>query len=264
MNIPNRFWSTASTLLAILIAFVAIISIKGLKEIGYVGKNADTTNTISVEGTGDAVSMPDIATFSFTVTETAKTVADAQAAATTKLNNALKAIRDGGVADKDIQTTSYTINPHYEYQTQVCPANSSYCPGSKQVLTGYDVSQTELIKVRDLSKAGALFTSIGSLGVQNINGLSFSVDQPEAIQAQARSKAIQNAQDKAKELAKELGVSLVRIVSFSENGNYPRPMMYGMGGDSMMVKATSAPVSPEVPAGEQKVTSTVSITYEIL
>lgn len=258
MNIPNKFWSTVIGAIGLLTIFLAIVSIKGIKSIFYVDPN--TTNTITVEGTGDAIAVPDIATFSFSVTETAKTVADAQEQATKKINATLKAVRDGGVKDKDIQTQSYNINPHYEYQGSVCTTYS--CPPSKSVLTGYEVSQSILVKVRDLKKAGALFTAIGALDVQNINGLTFSVDEPEVVKAEARAEAIANAQAKAKLLAKQLGVSLVRIVSFSENNNnYPRPM-YAMGGADML-SAKTASVAPEIPVGEDKVTDTVTITYEI-
>ena len=173
----------------------------------------------------------------------------------------MKTVRDQGVADRDISTQSYNISPHYEYQSATCPAGS-YCPRGKSVLTGYDVSQSIQVKVRDLSKAGIILASIGSLGVRNVNGLDFSVDEPTKVQAEARDKAITDAKSKADVLARQLGVRIVRVVSFSENtGGYPRPMY------SMMSKAVgaedSAPVAPEIPTGEQKVTSNVSITYEI-
>ncbi|MFA6554581.1 MAG: SIMPL domain-containing protein [Candidatus Paceibacterota bacterium] len=259
MNIPEKLWKSLMGVFGLLTIFLIVVSVKEIKSIFYVSPNPIVTNTITVEGTGDAIAVPDIATFSFSVTETAKTVADAQDQATAKMNSALKAIRDGGVADKDIQTQSYSINPHYEYQGSVCSTYS--CPPSKSILTGYEVSQSIVVKVRDLKKAGTLFTSIGTLGVQNIGNLSFSVDEPDVVKAKARAEAIANAQSKAKELAKQLGVSLVRITSFSENNsNYPRPI-YGMGGDMMSAKVSSA--SPEIPVGEQKVTNSVSITYEI-
>ena len=261
MNIPAKFWSLATGLLGMLTIFALILSIKGIKEIRYVGSNPDVTSTINVDGTGYAISMPDIATFSFSVTETAKTVAAAQEAATKKINAALKTVEDAGVAKKDVSTESYNINPHYEYQTTAC-ANGSYCPG-KNVLTGYDVSQSISVKVRDLAKAGSILASIGSLGVQNVNGLSFSVDKPEAVQAEARAKAIADAREKAAVLADKLGVSLGRVVNFSENaGGYPRPLLYAMSAKAPGA-TDSAQVTPEIPTGEQKVTSTVSITYEI-
>jgi uncharacterized protein YggE len=261
MNIPERFWKFSVALIGILIAFVAIISIKEIKTIAYVGGNPQQTNTITVSGSGDAVGKPDIATFSFTVTENALTVPEAQSKATTKANAALKAVRDAGVADKDIKTISYNINPHYDYQNGVCTSGGSCRPG-KSVLTGYDVSQGTQVKVHDLEKAGAIFSSIGSLNVQNIGDLQFSVDKPEAIEAEARGKAIDDAKTQANALAKQLGVSLVRIVSFNESGQ-PSPMYYAMGKSAAMDSAQSAAPSPEVPAGEHKVTSNVTITYEI-
>jgi uncharacterized protein len=259
MNNQERIWKIGSIVGILLVVFLAVISLKELKSIGHIGKSDQNINAISVSGKGEAVVIPDIATFSFTVTESALKVTDAQTQATNKTNATLKAIRDGGVADKDIKTTSYSINPHYEYQNGIC-ANGNCRPG-KSVLTGYEVSQTIEIKVRDLTKAGTLFESIGSLGVQNVNGLSFSIDDPDSVKARARADAIIDAQNKAKELTKQLGVRLVRIISFSDSNDTPYPVAYGFAGESMMAKTAS--VVPEVPAGEQKVVSNVTITYEI-
>lgn len=261
MNIPSKLWNAVMGALGILTIFLLIVSFKELKSISYVGVNPSAPNVITVTGSGESVSTPDIATFSFTVSETAKTVAEAQDLASKKINATLKAIRDSGVEDKDIKTTSYNINPRYEYQNSICSAYS--CPPSKSILIGYDVSQATTIKVRDLKKAGELLATIGSQNVKYLSDLTFSVDEPESIQAQARAEAITEAQNKAKVLAKQLGVSLVKIVSFSEDngGYYPRPI-YGMGGADMAVTKT-ANVAPEISTGEQKITSNVTITYEI-
>jgi len=261
MNIQEKVWKVGMWVGIILAVFLAVISVKELRAIGYVGRDTQIINSISVSGTGEAVAIPDIATFSFTVTETAKTVGDAQTQATTKMNLALKAIKDAGVEDKDVQTTSYNINPHYEYQSSVCTAYG--CPGGKSILTGYDVSQGIQVKVRDISKAGAIFTSIGSLDVKNVNGLTFSVDEPEAVKAEARAKAIEDAKTKADELADQLGVRLVRITSFYENSGRYNPMVYGMGGDSKVMMESAVAPAPSIPTGEQKITSDVTITYEI-
>lgn len=243
-----------------LTIYLVVLSVKAFKSLSYVGMNPQQSYTISVDGTGDAVAIPDIATISFTVTETAKTAGDAQSLASTKVNTTVAALKNAGISDKDIQTTSYSINPHYEYQTSVCAANG-ICPPSKSIVTGYDVSQSTDIKVRDLTKVGNLFTLIGTNGVQNVYGPSFSVDNPETVQAQARAKAIDDAKSKADVLAKSLGVRIVRVVSFSENGNTPNPIRYDMM--SAGVASTKASVAPEISTGEQKVTSNVNITYAI-
>lgn len=264
-TIPLRFWNTIITTVWILAALMAVFLIKELKAISYVGKDTSQVNTISVSGEGETYAKPDVATFSFTVEETAANVADAQAKATTKNNAAQKALTDAGVSTDDVKTTSYNISPHYEYQTVYCGASSIGCVPNKSVLTGYDVSQTTSVKVRDITKAGTLFSTIGSLGVQNVNDLSFSVDNMDAVQALARTDAINKAEAKAKELAKELGVTIVRVNSFEDQSGSPSPIMYGYATDSMSMKTAgaTAPVAPDVAPGQNKITDNVTITYEI-
>jgi uncharacterized protein YggE len=283
MPIQQKVWKIGAFVGVILAIYLIALSIGAFKSIEYIGSGIQPTNTISVSGTGDAYAIPDIATFSFTVTDTEKVVADAQTKVTDKMNAAKKALSGQGIADKDIQTTYYSINPHYEYQNAVCSATAVYggsassggvaigaptmvsspvyCPPGKQTITGYDVSESVSVKLRDTSKAGALLVSLGSLNVDNLNGPSVNVDNPDAVQAQARAIAIAQAQSKAKTLAEQLGVRLVRVTSFSEDsGSYPRPVMYAMGATADSAK--SAPV-PEIAVGQQKVTSNVTVTYEI-
>ena len=76
----------------------------------------------------------------------------------------------------------------------------------------------------------------------------------------ARAKAIDQAKSKADALAKALGVRLVRIVSFSENGSNPSPIRYDLMSAGVSSKAGTV---PEISTGEQKITSNVNITYEI-
>lgn len=110
-----------------LIIFLAVISIKQLKTLG---DDSPMMNIISVNGKGEAISIPDIATFSFAVNETAKTVKEAQEKATMKIDAALKAVKAGGVLEKDIKTSSYSINPHYEYNQGICTQYG--CPNGKK------------------------------------------------------------------------------------------------------------------------------------
>ena len=268
MNLQKRAWQVGIIVGVILGIYLLVLVIGQLKSISFIGSGVPATNTITITGTGDAYAVPDVATFSFSVTQNSKTVSDAQTAATAKINAALKTVRDAGIADKDIQTTNYSINPHYDYQNAACPAIARadgtpiYCPPGKSVLTGYDVSETVTVKIHDLDKAGTLFASIGTLQVENLNGLDFSVENPDVIKAQARALAISDAKNKADTLASQLGVRLVRIVNFSEdNGSYVRPMMYAAT-DAVSVSG-KAIVAPEISAGQQKVTSNVSVTYEI-
>lgn len=261
MNNQEKLFKVGAWVGMALVLFLVLLSIKQIMTLQYVGRDVPVMMSISVSGKGEMVSIPDIATFSFGVTETAKTVKDAQTKATEKTAVALVAVRAGGVADKDIKTTSYSINPHYEYVQGVCTQYG--CPSGKSVLTGYDVSQTIEVKVRDLEKAGDLFDSIGKAGVQNVNGLSFSIDNIDSIKAQARAQAIADAKTKAQKIANDLGVKIVKITGFYDSSD-EQPYLYGRGGDvAPSVMSAKVAAAPEIPKGEQKITATVSITYEI-
>ena len=243
----------------LLAAFLAVQTLAGLTGLRYIGTGIQATNTINVSGHGEIFAAPDIATFTFSVVSDKATVAAAQADATAKANATTAYLKSAGVDEKDIQTSGYSINPTYEYQQVTCIAYP--CPPGKQVLTGYEVRQTTTVKVRDTSKAGDLLAGVGSKGATEVSGLTFTFDNPDAVQAQARDKAIADAKAKADTLAKELGVSLVRVVSFNESsGGYPQPMMaYGLGGAATASKAAA----PEISTGQNQVTDDVSITYEI-
>jgi len=261
MNNQEKVWKVGMWVGVLLTIFLAIISIKELKSISYVGKDTQIPNVITVNGKGEKIAIPDIATFSFGINETAKVVGEAQSKATEKINKALDALKANGIDKKDIKTISYNINPRYEYIQGICTAGS--CRPGRQVLTGYEVSQTTEVKIRDITKAGALFETIGSLDVQNVNGLTFSIDDIDNVKAEARDIAIKDAKSKAKTLAKDLGVRLVRITNFydsSDDSVYPQYAESFSVGAS--IKTASVP-APQIPAGEQKVISKISITYEI-
>ncbi len=257
----NEFFKTGlgKTLVSISIVFVAVLTLGQLQGMRYIGAGVAAANTISVSGHGEAVAVPDIATFSFSVVSDKATVAEAQADATAKANATTKYLTDAGVDKKDIQTSDYSVQPQYDYVQGVC--TNGYCPGGKQVLRGYEVRQSTTVKVRDTTKAGDLLAGVGTKGATEVSGLQFTFDDPTAVQTDARTKAIADAKTKADELAKELGVSLVRVVSFNESsGGVPRPMMYAMGASS----ATDAKaVAPEISTGQNKVSDDVTVTYEI-
>ncbi len=226
------------------------------------GGNSDITkaSTIDVSGEGTAFAVPDIASESFTVEQKSPTVHDAQASVSSKVNAIIAFLKSSGVVEKDIQTTNYSANPEYSYPNpcyggQVCPANS----GAPKLLD-YDVSETITIKIRNADSVGKIIDGLGSKGATNMYGPNFTVDDETAVNAQARAKAIADAKEKAEVLARDLGVTLVRIVRFSENngGGYPMAMY----AKDMAAGSAAAPTSA-LPAGQNKYTSNVTITYEI-
>jgi hypothetical protein len=263
----RRFFNALTVTIILLAVFLGVKAINAIKEYSYIGKGVYPTNTITVSGTGEVFSIPDTGSFSFSVNEEGKTVKDAQDKASKKTNAILEALKSMNIEDKDIKTIGYNSGPKYEWRQATCPTpadgSAYYCPQGKNILVGYEVSQTISVKVRKTEDAGTVLTKVGELGATNISGLDFVVDDMDAVKAEARDKAITNAKDKAKILSKSLGIKLVKIVSFSDSNDYP-PVYYGIG--SMEAKGMGADVvsiAPQIPVGENKTVSNVSITYEV-
>lgn len=257
----NKILRYGSIALIALAVFLAVQIIYTLVLTAYVGESSSPLNLITVNGFGEKLVVPDVATFSFGVQMTGETVASAQKIVTERVNKAVEIVKTAGVNEKDIKTVGYNIYPRYEY-VSVSICNQFGCPPSEQKLIGYEVSQTIEVKVRDISKAGEILGNLGSVEITNVSGINFTLDKPDELKAETRSKAIADAKTKANKLAKDLGVKLGRVVNFNE-GDYPMPIYqleaYGKGGD---MSGVPTPV-PEVPPGENTIVSNVSITYEI-
>ncbi len=241
-----------SIVLVCLSLFLAFEARNAVKKYNYIGKSSETQNIISVNGEGKVSAIPNIGRVEIGVRSESKVVATAQKENTTKMNEILKAIKALGIAEKDIKTSYYNIDPKYDWTD------------GKSVISGYVVSQAVYVKIRETEKTSEVLRVATEKGANNIGSLSFEIDEMEGLRGQARELAIQNAKEKAETLAKQLGVKLGRVVSFSEmQGGYPVYSNYkyadlGMGG-----VAESAP-APTIQQGESEITVDVTINYEIL
>lgn len=239
----------------VVIAMIVAFFCGGFGHEGGWDKNSQK-DTIVVSGKGDVTTKPDIATVSFSVMEENMDVSKASDAVNTKMANILASLKKNGVVEADIKTTGYNIYPRYDY------VNSAVYPyGGKQKLAGYDVTENISLKIRDLTKAGAIVSDLGTLGITDMSGLNFTNDKYDDLVLQARDAAIKDAREQAEKLAKSLGVRLGKIVSYSEGGYSPMPYYdraTSMGAAPMMAKSEAV-----LPTGENKITSNVSITYEI-
>lgn len=249
--------------LIIMSVFMVFKTIGAYKENKYIGEDI-IGRTMYFTGEGEVFAVADIATFSFSAIGEGKTPIEAQNMSAEKVNQAIDYLKENGIEEKDIKTTDYNLNPRYEWKNN--SDISCYgigCPPVDQsrVLVGYEVTQTISVKVRETSKAGEYLAGIGGFGLDNISSINFSIDDEEKLQREARKLAIEDAKNKAEELSKDLGVKLVRIVNFSESGAYPyltKATAYGIGGGAM-----EDSIVPQIPIGENKIVSSVTITYEI-
>lgn len=268
----KRISQTLFVFLIILSVYFVVLIISEIKKDNMLGESA-TPATISFSGHGEVQAAPDIANIYFTISKDAKTVKDAQASVATIEKSALDFLKTKSVADKDIKTASASFNPKYEYKRALCPqvevsggASGStfipdpYCVNGKQTLVGYTASESITVKIRKIDDAGSIMQGLGDIGVSDLNGPNFAIDKEDALKAQARKLAIDDAKAKAETLAKDLGVTLGKISSFNESGNYP--IMYASSA-IMKDSAGGVPAPARIPQGENTISSDVTITYEI-
>lgn len=212
---------------------------------------ATTTNTVSFSGNGSVVAQPDIAIVDVTILTEADTSKAAQDDNSAKSQGVVSYLEDQSIEEKDIKTSGYNINPRYTYPRDGTP-----------VVTGYQVRQSITVKIRDLDSVGAVLEGVVSAGANQVSGVNLTIDDPEALQEEARAKAIADAKEKAKNLEKQLGISLGRIINFSE----------GSRGDFTVARALSLDESgiggaelviPDIPIGENEIISNVTLTWQI-
>jgi uncharacterized protein YggE len=201
---------------------------------------------LDVSATGKTSRVPDVATIRAGVVTQAPTAAQALSDNAARVQRVLAALKSAGVAVRDIQTATISLQPQYKYGENVAP-----------VITGYQASNTVSVRFRDVAKSGTILDALVKQGANQIDGPNLSIDKPEAAEDEARIDAVARARARAELYAKAAGLRVTRIVSISESGGYqPSPPM-----PMMMVKAQRAEADTAVAAGEQDVTVTLSVRF---
>ena len=259
MNIPEQY---KKAWLALATAAMIVAIILGITLICRADDDKNMPATITINGKGEVQATPDISKFMVTIEETAKDQKTALTNSSTKVNAIIDGLKAIGIAEKDIKTEYTSMNPKYEMQRV---AMEIYPPvyGGNQVVTGYTSSHTLSVKVRDLEKVSGVQQLFASSKVQNVSGPELTIDNPEELKLDARAKAIDDAQDQARTLARQLHVRLGDVVSFNESGDGAYPVyMSARANVAMDAGAKSAPEAA-IATGEQTITSNVSVTYKI-
>ncbi len=288
----NNFIKIAgSVAIGVLTLFLLVKTINEVKTYSTIGENPlnSVQNVISVTGKSDMDVKPDVTTFSWSVESDGKTIDEAQSKAATINNKAIEFVKGKGIKEADIKTLGLNTYPKYETSYKGCVVPRSGGAGvssgsadgavssmsvamptimppcnSESIISGYTTSLSVQVKVRDINKneklVSELVGGLGSIGVK-ASTPSNTIDDIEAYKRVVRNEAIIKARQEAEMLAKALGVKLVKITSFNENGGggYPYAMDY-VSARPMMEKAS---VAPDLPTGTNKVTSEVTITYQI-
>lgn len=245
-----------SGLLSIFIITLSVSTLVNInnkiKEGRYIGQEVESKNTITVSDKSEVYAKPDLATTDFSVITEAKTVTEALTQNSEKMNKIINFVKRQGVDEVDLKTTNFNIYPRYEYEKITYPTG-------KRILAGYEIQQTLQVKIRDLSKISSILQGVADAGANQIGDLQFTIDKQDEFKQQARNQAIKKAKEKAEDLAKQLGVHLVRITDFSEGTNEP----YVYRELTADAKSFGGGEMPQIETGQNKIEITVSITYEI-
>lgn len=267
MEIPEKYktnlFKALICLIIILSLYYAVRSVSEFKAYRMMYRNYGST--ISFSGHGEVQAVPDIANVYFSIRKESKTVKEAQDGVALIEKKSLDFLKENKIDAKDIKTVNASFSPKYEYKynekERICTQYS--CPpfSGKNVIVGYEASEDISVKVRNTDDVGKIMQGLGAFEVSELSGPNFTIDNEDGLKAEARKKAIDDAKEKAKVLAKDLGIRLGTIVTFSESGGYPIPMYYNKAEFSYDSAVQSAPA--EIPKGENTISSDVTITYEI-
>lgn len=207
--------------------------------------NGDPGEGISVVGEGRVTGAPDTMTVTVGVSVLRDTVAEATADAAAAADRIIAALETAGIADEDLSTANYSIWPEWDYRED-----------SRRVI-GYRVENTVLAKVRDLEAAGEVIDAAVAAGGDDavVNGLSFSIEDNQALVEQARAAAWDDAETKARQLADLAGVQLGSVVSISESySSPPTPVSYER---AVAADEAGTPILP----GVQEVSVSLQVTF---
>lgn len=235
-------------------AFLGMMKENEAPNVGVIGDAQDAG--IWVNGVGAVSAPPDLVELDLGVSATAGTVSEARQSAAEAMTAIIAYLSESGVADADIRTRHISIQPQYDWQERI----EEGIRRSERVLTGYQVSNTVRVLVRELDSAGDLLDGAVAAGgdLVRVNGVNFRIEDPSELQTQAREKAVEDAMARAAELAGNAGVTLGRLVYLSEVSGEPvfaERAFAALAQDS----GASTPISP----GEQEVRVTVRAVFDI-
>jgi len=210
---------------------------------------------VTFTGHGRVFAKPDIAQATLGVrTDRRPTAVLAVTENTEKMNQVIAKVKELGIEDKDIKTTSYNLSPEYDYNQGQ----------GRSILAGYSVYQEVTLKIRNLDDIGKVIEATTTAGANQVGNIAFTIDDTDELKKQARAEAIAKAKVRAEEVTQATGIRLGKLVNVYENdGSVPLPYYdysyakmegLGMGGASP---------APAIQTGENEVTLDVTLVYEV-
>lgn len=220
---------------ALLTALVAALAVSAFSlSSGTAAADVEAGDTgargIRVAGEGSVSGTPDVLRFTAGVEVTADTVDAALSSANEAAHRMVDTLRQRGVAEEDLQTASVQVHPRYGERGEQ--------------ITGYVVRQDLRVEVSDLDAAGGLISAAVEAGGDDarLSGVSFALEDDDALLAAAREQAYADASRKAEQYARLAGKQLGEVVSISEDVQQQDPMPFGRA--TAETAASDVPISP--------------------
>jgi hypothetical protein len=245
----TMFSGKGSKLIILLILLAALVVACAPTSGASTGSTAVIANSITVVGSGEAFGQPDEAKVQIGVETFNADVSQATAENEATLQAVMAALSEQGIAAEDIQTSNYNLW-----------AEQRYGDNGPEGIAGYRVTNQVSVTIRDIDKVSDVLTAVTGAGANSIYGVSFSVADPVALEAEAREKAIANARERAESLAQLSNLTLGDVQVISEViGQVPPLLGLGGGGGVAVDQGGATSISP----GQLSYQVQVQVTYGI-
>ncbi len=238
------------TLLAALLTGAAIVAAPVSAQVTTELTQPISGTRLDVSATGEVARVPDLAIISAGVVTRAASAGAALQENSARMERVIAALKRSGIADRDIQTSSISLNPEYRYPENQAPQ-----------LVAYSASNQVTIRFRDIRNSGRILDALVAEGANQINGPTMTIDKPEAALDEARMKAVAAGRARAELYARALGKRVARLIYVSESGAsapYPPPMPY-----AERAMAVGAAAKTDIIPGEQKLQVNLSMVFEL-
>ena len=203
---------------------------------------------LDITANGEVTRVPNLALISAGVVTRSTTATGALQENAARMERVIAALKAAGIADRDIQTSSISLNPEYRYQENQPPQ-----------LVGYTASNQVMIRFRDIRNSGRILDALVAQGANQINGPTMTIEQPQAALDEARAAAVANGRARAELYARALGKRVARVISISESGSHYPPPPMPMAERGMAMAQADTKIEP----GEQKLQVNLSMVFEL-
>lgn len=244
------FWLLLDVFLIVFIVGLIFVGIPALKNFS---DSLGPAKTITLSAEGKITVVPDVAIISFSVISEGDNPELLAKDSDQKMSSVIEFVKSKGIDSKDIKTTNYSLIPRYETDKKT----------RRTFISGYSLTQTVRLKIRDLKKIAEIMGGLVPLGINQIEGPNFIIDNPEKFLREARADAFSKIEAKAKEISAETKVKLGQIVNIYEYLGGSSPIPYYRSSESQLTGGALKTYFPTIEPGSEELKVQLNVTYAL-